>query len=119
MNCLIYHAVAKAGSTVRFEITVRYEMFLAKSTVRNNGTIYFPRYGTVRKYGIFFVLLSNLFWQTTQVRYYGTIFNRTGIVRNNFLGTVRNYGSIFFPGSNYEKISYRTILPALAVTHLF
>ena len=44
------------------------------------------------------------------VRYYGTIFNRTGTVRNKFLGTVRNYGSIFFPGSNYEKyiVLYRT-----------
>ena len=39
--------------------TVRYEMFWAKSTVRNYGTIYFPRYGTVRfESTIFF---SNLF----------------------------------------------------------
>ena len=51
----------KAGSTVRFEFTVRYEIFWAKSTVQNYGTIYFPRYGTVRKYDIFFVLFSNLF----------------------------------------------------------
>ena len=46
---------------VRFEITVRYEILWAKSTVRNYGTIYFPRYGTVRKYDIFVVLFSNLF----------------------------------------------------------
>ena len=57
MGCL----VGKAGSTVRFEIMVRYEIFGAKSTVRNYGTIYFPRYCTVRKYDIFFVLFSNLF----------------------------------------------------------
>ena len=47
--------------TVRFEITVRYEIFGAKSMVRNYGTIYFPRYGRVRKYDIFSVLFSNLF----------------------------------------------------------
>ena len=46
---------------VRYEITVRYEIFWAKSTVRNYGTIYFPRYGTVRKYDIIFILFSNLF----------------------------------------------------------
>ena len=46
---------------VWFAITVCYEIFWAKSTVRNYGTIYFPRYGTVRKYDIFFVLFSNLF----------------------------------------------------------
>ena len=34
---------------------------IKKSTVRNYGTIYFPRYGTVRKYDILFVLFSNLF----------------------------------------------------------
>ena len=60
--------------TVRFEITVRYEICWAKSTVRNYGTIYFPRYGTVRKYDILFVPFTNLFSyqlnyraQTTQV----------------------------------------------------
>ena len=38
------------------------------------------------------------------------IFNCTGTVLNNFVGTVRNYGSIFFPGSNYERnlVPYRT-----------
>ena len=45
-----------ARLAVRFEITVRYEIFWAKSMVRNYGTIYFPRYGTVRKYDIFSVL---------------------------------------------------------------
>ena len=55
------HPMGKAGSTVRFEITVRYEICWAKSTVRNYGTIHFPRYGTVQKYDIFFVLFSNLF----------------------------------------------------------
>ena len=60
--------------TVRFEITVRYEIFCAKSTVRNYGTIYFPRYDTVRKYDILFVLFFEPFSyqlnyraQTTQV----------------------------------------------------
>ena len=47
--------------TVQFEITVRYDICWAKSMVRNYGTIYFPRYGTVRKYDIFVVLFSNLF----------------------------------------------------------
>ena len=38
------------------------------------------------------------------------MFNRTGTVQNNLLGTVRNYGSIFFPGSNYENniVPYHT-----------
>ena len=46
---------------VRFEITVWYKIFWPKNTVRNYGTIYFPRYGTVRKYNIFLVPFSNLF----------------------------------------------------------
>ena len=50
--------------TVRFEITVRYEIFWAKSTVRNYGTMYFPRYGTVRKYDIFFVPFSTYHFRT-------------------------------------------------------
>ena len=56
-----FYVLHKAGGTVQFEITVRYEILWAKSTVWNYGTIYFPKYGTVRKYNIFFVLFSNLF----------------------------------------------------------
>ena len=53
----------KDGSTVWYGSKLRHgtKFFGVKSTVRNYGMIYFPRYGTVRKYDIFFVLFFNLF----------------------------------------------------------
>ena len=49
------------------------------------------------------------------------IFNRTGTVRNNFLGTVRNYGSISFPCWSYEKniVPYRTACLGSTIPSLF
>ena len=40
--------------TVRYEITVRYDYNLGKSTVRYYGTKLFKKYGTVRRYDIIF-----------------------------------------------------------------
>ena len=47
--------------TVRYEITVRYGCKNGKSTVRYYGSIIISKFGTVRKYDIFFVLLSYFF----------------------------------------------------------